>query len=630
MQLSTQVRFVTSALLIIISLFFLKTQYLLWGEWTYDQGFYFVVARLMDMGFKPYQEIHMSEQPLMALSTHGSYQLFGSIWGMQFFMVGYALLAVSALISVGRSLVGDRVGILAGLLFSLHFVFFQAIHTVNPETSSLSLALVSLACALRYRLSDKQYWLWISAAAMAGSFLLKLFMVVVVPLVLLVLMLYPAKDRSGSIRQPLRTTQIWRDWGMWLALFLGLLIGGWLAVGLPDLFEQSILFYVRRNAAHSRDLGFNLGKIGQLMADWPILSLLTLWGLGYSGYKFKQFGWVLLLWTAASLLFLMTFTPLREKHLVLSVPLFALLAALAIDAGIAGWHVLGRHNWVVKALVGLIGLIILGYLFSELITPFNRLRKPLEPLVVEERQPIVASLKKFTTPHDCIVADDPYIAFTADRMPPPWLSNLSYARFRSGSIGTQDLIDITNEYQCQAVFSTYDRIKNSSREYYDWARANYLRIWLVDDHEIMLGKPLETATPMLPSQTDFADHVELLGLDWFVDDVEGGNQGYFSLYWRTHKPFTQAYKIFAQLRDESGQTIASADHELFDGLVPTDRWPVGLIVKDTNVLILPQELSAGPYTLYVGFYDPSTLERLEIINDQSGEHAAVFPNLELP
>jgi hypothetical protein len=171
------------------------------------------------------------------------------------------------------------------------------------------------------------------------------------------------------------------------------------------------------------------------------------------------------------------------------------------------------------------------------------------------------------------------------------------------------------------VAPTLDRIKNSNRSYYDWAKSNYLRVWVLEGHEIMLGKPLKTAQPAIPLNTKFAAQVELLGADW----LPGSQGGHLSLYWRALQPFPQRYKIFVQLRNHQGQTVASADHEVYDGLIPTQRWPVNAILKDTNYLSLPPDLEPGVYALYLGLYDPDTLERLPIINDASGENAVVIP-----
>jgi hypothetical protein len=56
-------------------------------------------------------------------------------------------------------------------------------------------------------------------------------------------------------------------------------------------------------------------------------------------------------------------------------------------------------------------------------------------------------------------------------------------------------------------------------------------------------------------------------------------------------------------------------------------WRVNTIFKDTNRLDWPAELGPGPYTFYVGLYDPATLERLPIEGDTSGENAAIIPGI---
>jgi len=612
--------------IILLVTFGLKLQTLLWGEWGYDQGFYFVVARLIDQGFTPYAEIHMSEQPLMVWSAYLPYYFLRSIWGMQFFMVCYALLGIAALVSLGRILVDPLTGLLAGLMLALSFPYFGPSHTVNPETTSLSLALMALASALQYRQSTRRRWLFLSLLAMAGSFLLKLFVIIMVPLIGLILVFYgPGKNQLS--KPP--SKEVWRrialDCFLWAGGVTVIVGAGWLLSGLPALWEQSILFYLNRNAAHNRDLAFNLAMLGQLFSGQLLWSLLVAAGLGIAIAHFKRFGWIVLGWALLSLVYLLILTPLRSKHLVLLSPVLALLVGLALRHLIQGWQIRRPTttfiNWGLK-----LGLMLFGVLFLlEILSPFKQLSEPLKPLVKETRLPIVAVLEKFTTADDCIITDDPYIAFVSDRMPPPWLSNMSYARFESGSLDTQALIEIAQGHNCQALVPTYDRIKNGDRAFYDWAKGEYLRTWVVEGEEIMLGKPLHQAAPAMPLATNFNGQVKLLGADWKPEQAAPAKQVHVSLYWQTLKPFDRAYKIFVHLRNSAGEMVASADHEAFDGLIPTQFWRVDTIFKDTNRLTIPENVPPGQYTLYVGFYDPATLERLPIIDDQSGEHAAIIP-----
>ena len=628
-NLRAEVWFMVGAMAILGGTFWLHTAYLMWGDWTYDQGFYFLVARLMDQGFSPYQEIHMSEQPLMAWSVHIAFQLTRSIWGMQAFMVAYAMTGVAALIYIGRVLEYRRTGLLVGLLLVAHYEFFRAARLVNPETTSLSLALVAIALALHYRVSGRRYWLVASALAMAASLLLKLFLVVAIPLISLIVTFYYA----GRTQTPWKTAvqdkkRILIDNGLWLGLIAAILMSVWIAIGFPAWLEQSVIFYINRNAAHARDLAFNFGQIWSLVSGWPILLVLTIWGIVRSIRQIKTFGWVVLIWMLLTLLFLMSFTPLRSKHLIVLIPPFALLAALALSHLIGLWQSMTGSASGLKWGFGVVLLLVTMALTVELVSPFHRLVRPLKPLVRVEKQPIVEALQKYTSPNDCIITDDPYIAFAANRLPPPWLSNMSYARFRSGSLDKQDLIDITTSFNCQVIVPTFDRLKNTNREYYDLAKAHYLRVWVINGAEIMLGKPLEDANPSRPTSVNFSNQVELIGLDWVTGQPTEANQAHLSLYWKKlSQPFLQNYKIFVQLRNSAGQIVSSADHEVFDGLIQTSVWRPDTITKGTTRIMLPADIPPGSYDLFVGLYDPNTLERLTVLNDSSNENAAVIPEI---
>lgn len=103
------------------------------------------------------------------------------------------------------------------------------------------------------------------------------------------------------------------------------------------------------------------------------------------------------------------------------------------------------------------------------------------------------------------------------------------------------------------------------------------------------------------------------------------------LYWRPiGDPPPRPLKVFVQLRDGQGQTIAQADHFIYEGLFNAGQWlraqDEGQRVRDTADLRLPLPLAPeqGPYHVYIGFYDPDTFERLPVIDDASGENAVVI------
>ena len=612
-KLPNRALFLVAAAIILMAIFALQLNFLLWGQWTYDEGFYFLAVRLMDKGFLPYHQLHMSEQPLMAWSAYAAHWLWNSIWGMRFLMVGFAVVSVAALINIGRVLNGPLTGILAGLLLATHYEFFHDTRLVNPETTSAALALVAIVLLLRYCTFGKRYLLVLSALAVAASFLFKLFMVIVLPLAALILAFYPAglKDKK----------RVFTDFAIWFGLIAVTVPAIWAVVGFSGLIEQSILFYFSRNSAYVYDLSANLQTIWKILVSWPLLSILGLVGLGVAIYQFKQWGWVVISWTLLTLLFLLTFTPLRSKHLRMLMPLLALLAALGLSQLISLWL---KQTGILAKLGGAILIILLGIALTvEMATPFNRLVKPVKPLVEGSAEIVAQGLVNYTAPNDCIITDDPYLAYVSGRLPPPWLSNLSYARFESGSLTLAELQDITTQTGCQVAAPLFDRLKNGIPGYYDWLKLNYLRIWVVEGANIMLGKPLTQANPAIPVYANYNNLVELIGLDWVEDET---GRRYLTLYWRGQQRADQSYKIFAHIRNEAGQTIANADHEVYGGLLPTQLWPVnGGILKET--IALQTDIPPGRYTLYIGLYHPQTLERLPVINDASGENAIIVPEI---
>ncbi len=95
-------------------------------------------------------------------------------------------------------------------------------------------------------------------------------------------------------------------------------------------------------------------------------------------------------------------------------------------------------------------------------------------------------------------------------------------------------------------------------------------------------------------------------------------------------------KVFVQLRNGQGQTIAQADHFIFDETLNRERWQKlrdeNEWLRDSTYLSLPNPLPAseGPYHIYVGLYDRDSFERVPLLNDTSGEFAAIIPMTNSP
>jgi hypothetical protein len=97
-----------------------------------------------------------------------------------------------------------------------------------------------------------------------------------------------------------------------------------------------------------------------------------------------------------------------------------------------------------------------------------------------------------------------------------------------------------------------------------------------------------------------------------------------TLFWQAIAPMDVDYTVFVHLRDAQGETRAQGDAQPFDGLYPTSQWQPGETVAQPVEVDLPPDLTAGPYSLYIGLYRLDTMARLALEADSSGENAVIL------
>jgi mannosyltransferase len=95
-----------------------------------------------------------------------------------------------------------------------------------------------------------------------------------------------------------------------------------------------------------------------------------------------------------------------------------------------------------------------------------------------------------------------------------------------------------------------------------------------------------------PIEADFAESIRLIGLRPM--------QGELILFWQALTPIDRDYTIFVHALDDSGETVASADHLPPH---PTRLWPPGAILPDRFPLPLPDKSRSQATQLEIGLYD---------------------------
>jgi hypothetical protein len=140
--------------------------------------------------------------------------------------------------------------------------------------------------------------------------------------------------------------------------------------------------------------------------------------------------------------------------------------------------------------------------------------------------------------------------------------------------------------------------------------------------------------PSTPLTVNFDDQLRLDGYHLAWETVGGIDESDrvigLVLYWQAQDTLPFDYAIFVHLRDAAGQNITQADHQPLAPVYPPTLWPVGQRIRERSVLILPEEVPSGEYSLWVGVYRLDTLERLPVVNGDHADNAVLIGQVVIP
>lgn len=106
--------------------------------------------------------------------------------------------------------------------------------------------------------------------------------------------------------------------------------------------------------------------------------------------------------------------------------------------------------------------------------------------------------------------------------------------------------------------------------------------------------------------TVFANSIRLTGFGL----SRSGDQWFVAFHWFAIRSILRNYTVFVHAVDGSGNLVAQHDGPPDDGRLPTVTWSPGNDVYDLHRLTVPS--AAGALHLVVGWYDPSTGQRLAV------------------
>ena len=119
------------------------------------------------------------------------------------------------------------------------------------------------------------------------------------------------------------------------------------------------------------------------------------------------------------------------------------------------------------------------------------------------------------------------------------------------------------------------------------------------------------ATPALrPLDVNFGDKI---GLQGFAADRTGDTLG-VHLVWLARKPMSESYKVFIDVTDDQGKSLAQMDSRPQHYASNTNRWVPGQVVSDRVEVPLPPGMSLGLYQVRVGLYNEADDQRLPVLD----------------
>ncbi|MFQ5398786.1 MAG: glycosyltransferase family 39 protein [Anaerolineae bacterium] len=118
--------------------------------------------------------------------------------------------------------------------------------------------------------------------------------------------------------------------------------------------------------------------------------------------------------------------------------------------------------------------------------------------------------------------------------------------------------------------------------------------------------------------------IELTAASLRTATAAPGDEVVVDVQWRATAAPHQAYTTLVHLGPASAPPLVTGDRPPLNGDYPTDVWEAGEVIEDQYVLSLPADLPPGRYPVWIGMYDPATIERLPLLVGNAPQPNNVF------
>ncbi len=606
-----------------------------------DEGIHLIWLRLLSEGYSPYSEVYITYPPLYPLAIDLVWQWWPTEAAQRWFSVIYTMFGAIGVALLARKFAGGLAAIIATLLLLFSPPLFEASRGVLGEFPSVAWSIWAIWFIWLYRDAPHsgRLYLVLSGLCFAASLLTKFlspFLIGFIPLVLIskwILVHWGTAHRQEMV---LHTTtisfgplqihiadlrQLFRDLVIWTGAFVLTIVIVVVIFDAGAFFAQVVGQRLAARTASISDDGFwypKYDKSTEFVLDDLALVGLAIIGIAVAWRQKRKDVGLMLIWLGLAIAMLFIHSPLRYKHFQILLPIFAIFGGFVVSYWINHLRSWKNKPLIFAGLVVIIGLY--GWHIPTTLASWQASAAVPQPPIDEVEA--LAFIEEMTAPDDCLIIDDMQMLYWSDRLAPPELAEVSTNRLQSGALTTPELIAITDEYDCQLVAAVTNRITKFLPDYMEWVKSKYLGRFHYGEDDLYFAKVDTTPNPARPLWGNFDNKLIFHG--YSLPSASPGERVPLKLVWETPNQLDTDYAIFVQVRDTANNTLVQADHQPYKGLVPISTWPAGAVIQELTWLDLPAELPAGQYNVFVGAYDPATVERLPLLEDTSGENALIL------
>ncbi|MCW6038216.1 glycosyltransferase family 39 protein [Spirulina subsalsa FACHB-351] len=305
-----------------------------------DEGQEMIKTLLYQQGFSLYSEIWSDQPPLFTLILDQWLKIWGnSILAARCLILCFATFLIWTFAQLLRLTVGNLYALLGAFFLAISCNFFRLSVSVMIGLPALAFALLSIYSLFEYLEQEKKrYWLVFSGLFFGISLQLKMFTILLLPLILTYLLLFSLRQKPQSLN-----TQNWATSKIWMilcpiSLFLLALtliyILPFLVIpqlSLQQVFQQHIDTDLKSVFARENSILDTLVMYLQEL-DYTLLAALTIPSLlRVKNLEIKQFP---LFWLILATVMLLNHKPIWYHHAqLISIPL-TWLAVMSIKSAL--------------------------------------------------------------------------------------------------------------------------------------------------------------------------------------------------------------------------------------------------------------------------------------------------------